>query len=90
MNSFNKDKWSEPFSAIIGAYDIEKIDSLYINMSRPLYGNHTLSNIKRTSLEIQPCPDNPKVTKHLNDTKCIKRFCFCPVDRNNLSNCLHC
>ena len=87
MNSFNKEKWSERFSAIIGAYDIEKIDSLYTNMSQPLNGNHTLSNIKRTSLEIQPCPDKPKVTKHLND---IKGFCFRPVELNSLSNYLHC
>ena len=61
MNEFNKDKWTEPFSAVIGAHDVEGKDTHRIHLSQPKYGNITMSKEEITPLKIQPCFDNTEV-----------------------------
>lgn len=46
-NDFNVESWSNPWTAILGAYDVEGTDSLYFQLSETSVANLTLSNKDR-------------------------------------------
>lgn len=46
-NDFNVESWSNPWTAILGAYDVEGTDSLYFKLSETSVANLTLSNKDR-------------------------------------------
>ncbi|XP_052067219.1 uncharacterized protein LOC127706604 [Mytilus californianus] len=61
MNTFNKENWSEQFTALIGAYDIDRSDSLHIEVNEPSHGNHTLTEKSTLPFDVQPCTESPQV-----------------------------
>ncbi|XP_076116641.1 uncharacterized protein LOC143084119 [Mytilus galloprovincialis] len=61
MNTFNKEKWNETFTALIGAYDIDRSDSLHIEVNEPSHGNHTLTEKSTAPFDVQPCTKRPQV-----------------------------
>lgn len=46
-NDFNVESWSNPWTATLGAYDVEGADSLYFNLSETSLENLTLTKEDR-------------------------------------------
>ena len=62
MSSYTEHIWSDPFSAMFGAYDIDKTDTLTLFMSHPSHGNLTVSSKQTISPGIEPCSQDRYVS----------------------------
>ena len=56
MLDHNQHIWSQKFSAVIGAYDIEAGYQLSLFVSHPDHGNVSLTLGQSSMPEIKPCP----------------------------------
>lgn len=68
MSNYTEHIGSDQFSAMFGAYDIDKTDTLTLFVSHPSRGNLTLSSKQTISLEIEPCSQDRSVS-----TLCLAR-----------------
>ena len=60
--------WSDQFSAMFGAYDIDKTDTLTFFVSHPSHGNLTVSSKQTISPGLEPCSQDRSVS-----TLCLAR-----------------
>jgi hypothetical protein len=56
MLDHNQHNWSQTFSAVIGAYDIETEDQLSVFVSHPDRGNLSVTLEQTSTPWIRPCP----------------------------------
>lgn len=68
MSNYTEYIWSDQFSAMFGAYDIDKTDTLTFFVSHPSHGNLTVSFKQTISPGLEPCSQDRSVS-----TLCLAR-----------------
>ena len=62
MSNYTEHIWSDQFSAMFGAYDIDKTDTLTLFVSHPSHGNLTVSPKQTISPGIEHCAQDISVS----------------------------
>jgi hypothetical protein len=62
MSNYTEHIWSDQFSAMFGAYDIDKTDTLTLFVSHPSRGNLTVSSKQTISPGIEHCAQDISVS----------------------------